>query len=428
MLALATVAVAAGARRAAAQPALRGPLASRSRARSASGSRAARGIRGARSGSASCACSSSPTAASTASPTAAGWSSTAATTTRSSPCSSASTRLGYPIRRMELIDRYGADDHRSMAADNTSAFNCRFVAGTSRWSKHAYGLGDRPQPGREPLRLGLARLAAGRARAYADRSRHAAGMIHDGDRVVQAFARARRLGVARRRPAARSATTSTSPPTGADACCRFAFADDVELRSVAPADAGALDALIDAEPRAPGALHAVGSRARRREPARVHRRVDRPGGVSTTASRPSLVADWAIAGRARPSPASTAPTVTTSIGYWLARSAYEGRGLMTGRRRARWSTTRFGELGPAPAASSGSRPTTRAAARSRRGSGSREEGVLRERRALRRRAPRPGHALAAGADEWRGRDGASFIGRRISPSASRKRRFSSGVP
>ena len=45
----------------------------------------------------------------------------------------------FPIRRMELIDRYGADDHRSMNADNTSAFNCRFVAGTSRWSMHAYG-------------------------------------------------------------------------------------------------------------------------------------------------------------------------------------------------------------------------------------------------------------------------------------------------
>jgi len=31
----------------------------------------------------------------------------------------------FPIRRIELVDRYGADDHRSMNADNTSAFNCR---------------------------------------------------------------------------------------------------------------------------------------------------------------------------------------------------------------------------------------------------------------------------------------------------------------
>src|SRR6266480_796878 len=45
----------------------------------------------------------------------------------------------FPIRRMRPIDAYGGDDHRSMAADNTSAFNCRFVSGTRRWSMHAYG-------------------------------------------------------------------------------------------------------------------------------------------------------------------------------------------------------------------------------------------------------------------------------------------------
>jgi hypothetical protein len=48
-------------------------------------------------------------------------------------------RLHFPIRRMRLVDAYGADDHRSMDADNTSAFNCRFVAGSGRWSEHAYG-------------------------------------------------------------------------------------------------------------------------------------------------------------------------------------------------------------------------------------------------------------------------------------------------
>ena len=48
-------------------------------------------------------------------------------------------RLHFPIRRMRLVDAYGADDHRSMDADNTSAFNCRFVSGTDRWSEHAYG-------------------------------------------------------------------------------------------------------------------------------------------------------------------------------------------------------------------------------------------------------------------------------------------------
>ena len=46
----------------------------------------------------------------------------------------------FPIRRMRLVDHYGADDDRSMAADNTSAFNCRLRAGSStEWSQHAYG-------------------------------------------------------------------------------------------------------------------------------------------------------------------------------------------------------------------------------------------------------------------------------------------------
>src|SRR5437868_2709191 len=47
----------------------------------------------------------------------------------------------FPIRRVEPVAKYGGDDHRSMAADNTSAFNCRYAqaAGPKRWSAHAYG-------------------------------------------------------------------------------------------------------------------------------------------------------------------------------------------------------------------------------------------------------------------------------------------------
>ena len=46
----------------------------------------------------------------------------------------------FPIERMELIDRYDADDDRSMAANNTSAFNCREVTGRPGvLSNHSYG-------------------------------------------------------------------------------------------------------------------------------------------------------------------------------------------------------------------------------------------------------------------------------------------------
>jgi hypothetical protein len=96
--------------------------------------------------------------------------------------------IGYPIRRMELVDRYGADDRRSMAHDNTSAFNCRFVAGTERWSNHAYGLAVDINPIENPYVSG-SHVSPPEGRRYADRSRDARGMIHAGDAVVKAFAR-----------------------------------------------------------------------------------------------------------------------------------------------------------------------------------------------------------------------------------------------
>ena len=94
----------------------------------------------------------------------------------------------FPIRRIELIDRYGADDHRSMNADNTSAFNCRFVAGTNRWSMHAYGLAIDINPIENSYVSG-SHVSPPAGAPFADRSRDAEGMVHAGDEVVRAFAR-----------------------------------------------------------------------------------------------------------------------------------------------------------------------------------------------------------------------------------------------
>src|SRR4029453_2231033 len=35
-------------------------------------------------------------------------------------------RSGFPIRRVRLVDRFDADDRRSMRHDTTSSFNCRY--------------------------------------------------------------------------------------------------------------------------------------------------------------------------------------------------------------------------------------------------------------------------------------------------------------
>lgn len=99
-------------------------------------------------------------------------------------------RLRFPIRQMRLVDAYGADDRRSMAADNTSAFNCRFVAGTTRWSEHAYGRAIDLNPIENPYVTASGYVSPPAGAPYADRSRHRPGMIHRGGRVVKAFAAA----------------------------------------------------------------------------------------------------------------------------------------------------------------------------------------------------------------------------------------------
>lgn len=49
-------------------------------------------------------------------------------------------RAQYPIERMEPAENFGGDDNRMMAANNTSGFNYRTIAGTNRISKHGLGL------------------------------------------------------------------------------------------------------------------------------------------------------------------------------------------------------------------------------------------------------------------------------------------------
>ena len=103
---------------------------------------------------------------------------------------------GYPIRSMYLPDRFGwsrelqgADDRRSMAADNTSGFNCRraVAAGPVHWSAHAYGVALDVNPVENPYREGgrwLPPVGSG----YADRTNVRPGMAVPGGTLITAFA------------------------------------------------------------------------------------------------------------------------------------------------------------------------------------------------------------------------------------------------
>ena len=106
-------------------------------------------------------------------------------------------RLRFPIRQMRLVDAYGADDHRSMDADNTSAFNCRFVAGSPGvWSEHAYGRAIDVNPVENPYVTASGYVSPPAGAPYARRSPPSQG--HDPSRRAGGRRlRRRRLGVGR---------------------------------------------------------------------------------------------------------------------------------------------------------------------------------------------------------------------------------------
>jgi hypothetical protein len=100
-------------------------------------------------------------------------------------------RARFPIRRLRPVDAYRGSDPRSMAADNTSAFNCRYAVapGPKRWSVHAYGEAVDVNPVENPyLEGGAVRPPAG-AR-FLDRSRARPGMAVPEGVLVSAFAAA----------------------------------------------------------------------------------------------------------------------------------------------------------------------------------------------------------------------------------------------
>jgi D-alanyl-D-alanine carboxypeptidase len=94
----------------------------------------------------------------------------------------------FPIERVELVDAYGGDDHASTRANNTSAFNCRWVVGKPGvWSEHASGRAIDVNPLVNPYVLDP-RVGDPALSPYLDRSIDRAGMIRAGDVVVRAFA------------------------------------------------------------------------------------------------------------------------------------------------------------------------------------------------------------------------------------------------
>lgn len=93
----------------------------------------------------------------------------------------------FPIRRMVPVDAYGASDFRSIEADNTSAFNCRYVDGTRRWSEHAYGRAVDVNPIENPFVTASGTTSHAASRSFLRRSPYRRGMSVEGGALVRAF-------------------------------------------------------------------------------------------------------------------------------------------------------------------------------------------------------------------------------------------------
>ena len=97
-------------------------------------------------------------------------------------------RQRFRIRRMEPIDAFSGSDDASMAADNTSAFNCRYAvtSGPKQWSVHAYGEAIDVNPVENPYLLG-GKVLPPAGVAYRDRSKKRPGMAVPGGVLIYAF-------------------------------------------------------------------------------------------------------------------------------------------------------------------------------------------------------------------------------------------------
>jgi D-alanyl-D-alanine carboxypeptidase len=93
----------------------------------------------------------------------------------------------FPIRRMRLVDHYGASDYASIANDNTSSFNCRDATGSTQFSQHAYGRAIDINPIENPYVYRNGTTTHPPSQPYLDRSHHRPGMAFAGGVLVRAF-------------------------------------------------------------------------------------------------------------------------------------------------------------------------------------------------------------------------------------------------
>lgn len=92
----------------------------------------------------------------------------------------------YPIEKIKLIDEYEANDEKSMANNNSSAFCYRTIANTNKLSNHSLGKAIDINPLYNPYVVGTS-VSPAKGKKYTDRSIVRKGTIRKGDDLYNAF-------------------------------------------------------------------------------------------------------------------------------------------------------------------------------------------------------------------------------------------------
>ena len=90
----------------------------------------------------------------------------------------------FPIECAQTIEHFKGSDQASMAANNTSCYNGRFISQTQTWSMHAYGLAIDINPLHNPVIFcsddnNPPLIEPEWGRDYVDRSHNRPGMVED---------------------------------------------------------------------------------------------------------------------------------------------------------------------------------------------------------------------------------------------------------
>ncbi len=94
----------------------------------------------------------------------------------------------FPMTSVKLMHEFNGSDDASMKANNTSAFNCRNIKRTKRFSEHSYGKAIDVNPLWNPWVKGKY-IDPPEGKAYLDREQDVPGLITNDHSIVKIFAR-----------------------------------------------------------------------------------------------------------------------------------------------------------------------------------------------------------------------------------------------